>query len=178
MRPWLASILLVVTLPVPVAALELVPRGEGDEGCYATPWIADRQRVANLVASLRQRGHIAGSEEGVHEELVAYRVAAPERLRLDRARERIDAAEAAGFRAALAQGVDGRPTVSYGIHRQRADADYHAVALAQAGIDTTVEPVYRTRPTARAVIRAPASRVSVVQFGELWRPVHCDALQW
>lgn len=174
---WL-PLLALLLLPLSAPALELVPRGEGQEGCYATPWIADRQRVDALVRSLRQRGYIAGSEEGVHEEQLGYRVADPGRLRLDHARGRIDAAAGAGFTAALAQGADGRPTVSYGIHRHRRDADDQALALARAGIDATVEPVYRTRATARAVMRAPASRLSVVRFGQLWRPVHCDALQW
>ncbi|MCG5542033.1 MULTISPECIES: hypothetical protein [unclassified Halorhodospira] len=177
-RRWLLPVALLLTLPGPAPALELVPRGESEAGCYATPWTADRQRAVQLVASLRQRGYIAGSEEGVHEKQVGYRVAAPQRLRLDRARERIRTAEGAGFSAALARGADGRPTVSYGTHRKRVEADRRAADLARVGIETTVEPVYRTRTTARVVVRAPASRLSVVRFGTLWRPVHCDALQW
>ncbi len=168
-------------LPSTAYALQLLEPSESGEqvsGCYATPWTADRRRVADLVDSLRSQGYIAGSEEGVHERQIGYRVAAAERVLLREARERVERAASADIEAALATGADGRPTVSYGFFYRRAEADERRRAVWQLGLRAEVEPVYQTQATARAVVMAPLAGTSVVGIGRLWAPVDCDALHW
>ncbi|MFW6380382.1 MAG: hypothetical protein ACOCZF_03115 [Halorhodospira sp.] len=174
--------MLLLLVPALTAAgeegLEIAPPAERDSGCYATPWIADRDRARGLLAGLRERGYVAAVEEGVYERQLGYRLAAPERLPLQQARARIERARAAGFEAGLSLGADGRPTVSYGVFAERAAADEQLRELRRKGFAVTVEPAYRTWRTARVVLMAPVAGVSVVEIGGLWHPVHCDALQW
>ncbi len=174
------AIAMVVPFLFPRAAptLELLPPEEAGGGCYATSWTTNRAQVEELVSSLRERGYIAGAEYGVHEAQVGYRVMAPGRARVGKAQRLIRVARNEGFQAVVAQGADGRSSVSYGFFERRARAQKHAAALQEAEIDAEVEPAYHTRSKGRVVVQAPIARVSVVSFGEFWQSVDCGALRW
>ena len=158
--------------------LEVLPGDRLAEGCYATPWTADRDRVEALVSSLRRQGYIVSAQYGVRQHQAGYRVADPRRVRLREARELIEEAEADGFGATIATGADGRPTVSYGHFPELEQAEGRRADLAQQGIRAQVEPVYRARRTGRAILVEPLAGSSIVSFGSLWEPIDCEVLDW
>ena len=158
--------------------LDVLPGDRLAQGCYATPWTADRDRVEALVESLRRQGYIVSAQYGVRQHQAGYRVADPGRVRLRDAQDLIEEADVEGLEATIATGADGRPTVSYGHFPELEQAEARRAELAKRGIGAQVEPAYRARLTGRAVIVEPLAGSAIVSFGSLWEPVDCEVLDW